>query len=133
MVTTRVHRSPTPNPDVLREGDRPGEFLISEVSAGYVTRENVVVNGGAAGVKHNSVIADADGDFVGIVFEGVRAGVSEMRGVLARGPAEVSAAKLVFPTAPDGADAGTDTVAETAALRELLIDALKTAGIVVRD
>lgn len=132
MVATRVHRKGV-NENVLREGDRPGEFLISEMTAGYVTRENVVVNGGVNGVKHNSVIADADGDFVGIVFEGVRAGMSEPRGVLARGPAEVSASKLVFPTAPDGPDAGSDNVAETAALRELLLEAMAAKGIVVRN
>ena len=131
MVTTRVHRSPTPNPDVLREGDRPGEFLVSELGR-YHTRENVQVTAVDKDIPHNSVLADVGGFDAVILFEGVKAGQTVDRGVIVRGPCEVSLAKLRFPEAPDGADAGTDTVAETAALRELLIDALKTAGIVVR-
>lgn len=132
MVATSVHRSPVPNPDVLREGDRPGEFLVSEVS-NYGCRENVEITAGDKDIPHNSVVVPNGGKFdAAIIFEGVKAGQTVMRGAIVRGLCEVSLAKLRFPEAPDGPDAGTDTVAETAALRELLIDALKSAGIVVR-
>lgn len=131
MVATRVHRSPTPNPDVIVEKDRPGEFLVSIYHEHYC-HENVEIEGGVTGVAHNTVVADASGALVGIVYEGVKAGQSAQRAVLARGPAEVSLARLVFPSAPDGADAGSDNVAETAALRTALLADLKAAGIVVR-
>ena len=132
MVATRVHRSPGPNPETIYEKNRPGEFLVSIYHEAYC-HENVVVEGGVAGVAHNTVVADANGDLVGIVYEGVPAGKSAQRAVLARGPAEVSLSRLVFPSAPDGADVGSDNVAETAALKTALLADLKAAGIVVRN
>lgn len=138
MITQRVVRSGV-NSNVIREGYRPGEFLVSEVS-NYGCRENVTIEGGEKGVAHNSVLADVGGHDVVIVFEGVKPGETALRGVIVRGPCEVSLARLVFPTvtdAVDGPDAGTDATAEnaaeTSALRELLIETMRSKGIVVRD
>ncbi|MEF2553764.1 hypothetical protein VQ042_20860 [Aurantimonas sp. A2-1-M11] len=138
MVATRTVRIGV-NENVMRENVHPGEFLVTEYAANHC-RENVVVNGGVSGVAHNSVLIDGDKAFAGIVFEGVAAGRSDPRAVLMRGPAEVSLARLVFPSDPAAADGdvnGEISEAEQAAaddaLRTALIAEIEAAGIVVRS
>ena len=118
MVATSIYRSGAGGNDkIMKEGVRPGEFLVSEYGT-YHCRDNVTVSGGVTGKPHNSVLTDGAGGFTGILFEGVDPDIVVMRGVLTRGPAEVSLARLVFPEAADGADVGSDNVAETALLRK---------------
>lgn len=136
MVAQRVHRAGGVA-NAIHEVDHPGQFMVSEYGNVHC-RGNLTVEGGANGVRNNSVLADGAGDFRGIVFEGVKAGQTASRAAIVRGPCEVSLAKLVFPVvtnAPDGPDSGSDNTAEnavaTTALRTALIADMRAAGIVV--
>lgn len=122
------------------EGQRAGQAIVWEVAANYCRENIVVANTGPNGIEPGTVIADADGDLIGMVIHAFDPNEEDVQvAVVANGPAELRLPLLVFPTvtnAVDGANAGSDNTAEnaaaTAALRASLIDQMKAKLIKLR-
>lgn len=115
------------------EPNRAGEAIVWEVASNYCRDNLVIADSGEKGLEPGTILTNPDGSFRGMLIHGIDPDEQEvLAAAIVRGPAELREPKLFFPVGIDGSDAGADADAETALLRETLIEEMAAKLIILR-